>query len=265
MASPVIITSRQHPVCKLVRVLRTPGRQREHGLFVAAGKNSVMAALQAGWPLERLIATPDDATHHWEAIARQAQVPLTLVDAAILAYLSDVPHMPEALALARLPQPAQTPLPVTGLTLVLDGVSDPGNVGTLIRTADAAGVGALLTSENSCDPFGLKAVRASAGSIFHLPPLLWADRAPAALVARLQAENVAIVIAAAHDGQPCFDYRWPARCALVLGHETRGVAAPWEAAATARVTIPIFGRAESLNVAAAEAVLLYAWRMQTGR
>ncbi len=76
----------------------------------------------------------------------------------------------------------------------------------------------------------------------------------------LSRAEVPLIVAAAHDGEDCFALRWPRRCALVLGHETRGVSPQLEACATARVTIPIYGRAESLNVAAAGAVLLYAWR-----
>jgi tRNA G18 (ribose-2'-O)-methylase SpoU len=69
-----------------------------------------------------------------------------------------------------------------------------------------------------------------------------------------------LVAAVAHEGEDCYRFRWPPSCALVLGHETRGISEELEEAATARVTIPMFGRAESLNVASAGAVLLYAWR-----
>jgi TrmH family RNA methyltransferase len=227
------------------------------------GSNAVTAALRASWPLERLIVTPADAANGWEETARRAGVPLTLADAELLAYLGDLPSMPEVLAIARLPEAGHTPLPPDGLTLVLDAIGDPGNIGTLIRSADAAGASSIVASENSSDPFGSKAVRASAGSVFHMPLMNWGDHSPAALVLRLQREDMPVVIAAAHDGQSCFDYAWPARCAVVLGHESRGVASEWEAAASARVTIPMFGRAESLNVASAGGVLLYAWRMRT--
>ena len=263
MTNPVIITSRQHPICKLVRALNSPRQRRSHGLFVATGANAVTAALRAHWPLERLVVTPRDAADGWEATARRAGVPLTLADAELLAYLGDLPSEPEVLALARLPEAGHTPLPPDGLTLVLDAIGDPGNIGTLIRSADAAGAASVLASENSSDPFGPKAVRASAGSVFHMPLLNWEDHSPAALAVRLKQENLPIVIAAAHHGQNCFEFAWPARCALVLGHETRGVAPEWEAAASARVTIPMHGRAESLNVAAAGAVLLYAWKMRS--
>ena len=265
LTNPSIIKSRQHPLCKLVRALGNARRQREHGLFVASGGNAVAAALQAGWPMDRLIVAAGETAHEWESLARKADVPCVLVDPAIMAYLGDVPSPPDVMALVRLPKSSDAAMPSDGLTLVLDGIGDPGNLGTLIRTADAVGASAVLTSENSCDPFGQKAVRSSAGSVFHLPPRPWPDRRPETLAARLRQEDVPIVIAAAHEGQSCFEYHWPSRCALVLGHETRGVASPWETAASARLTIPVYGRAESLNVAAAGAVLLYAWRADVQR
>jgi len=244
-----------------VRELARRRRRSEHGLFVVAGGNAVCAALLAGWPIDRVLVGPAGEASEWGDLARDAEVPIVLVAEEILAYLSDLPSAPEVLAFARLPTAHDAALPTAGLTVVLDDIGDPGNVGTLIRTADAVGAAAVLTTESSADAFGPKAVRASAGSLFHLPPLAWPDRSPSALVAAFEREAVPIVVAVAHDGESCFDYHWPSRCALVLGHETRGVAAKWQAAATARVTIPIVGRAESLNVAAAGAVLLYAWRI----
>lgn len=256
MNSP-IIKSRQHPLCKLVRALNNSRERRQRGLFVAAGGNAVTAALAARWPLDRLVVSPDDAENGWAQISENAGVPLVLADEEILEYIGDVPSAPDVLAIAKLPK-EQGELPREGLILVLDGIGDPGNVGTLIRSADASGATAVVCSQNSADAFGLKAVRASAGSVFHLPPLQFENHAPETLAAHLQRENIPIVIAVAREGQSCFHYRWPSRCALVLGHETRGVAPVWEEVASARVTIPMLGRAESLNVAAAGAVLLYA-------
>jgi TrmH family RNA methyltransferase len=256
-----VITSRQHPLCKLVRALNQPRERHSRGLFVAPGGNAVTSALAARWPLERLVVSPDDAQIGWAQIAENAGVPLTLADEAILEYIGDVPSAPDVLAIAKLPQ-GLSELPRDGLILILDGIGDPGNVGTLIRSADASGAAAVLLSQNSADAFGFKAVRASAGSLFHLPPLNLESHVPEDLAAQMQSQNIPIVIAVAREGQSCFRYRWPSRCALVLGHETRGVAPVWEETATARVTIPMLGRAESLNVAAAGAVLLYARQNQ---
>jgi TrmH family RNA methyltransferase len=80
------------------------------------------------------------------------------------------------------------------------------------------------------------------------------------LIETCKTQNVPIVVAAAHEGENCFSFRWPQSCALVLGHETRGISAELEAAAQSRVTIPMEGKVESLNVAAAGAVLLFAAR-----
>src|SRR5207244_2857471 len=99
-------------------------------------------------------------------------------------------------------------------------------------SADAAGAELVIATDNSADPFGPKAVRASAGSLFQLPPLHRADRSPAGVAEALAEAGIPIVTAVAHDGVDCFEYRWPARCALVLGHETRGVSAALEGAAS---------------------------------
>jgi TrmH family RNA methyltransferase len=262
------ITSRQHPLCKLVRSLHGAKGRRKHGLFIAEGGNAVTAALRARWPLKRLLVTPDDLEAGWGDVARDTQLDMQPVSAEIMEYLSEAQTSPGVIALAALPQAqasesSNSISTISDLLLVLDGVGDPGNVGTLIRSADASGAGRIALTPNSVDVFAPKAVRASAGSLFHLPPPLQ-DTAEG-LSRTLQQHDVPLIVAVAHGGQSCFEYSWPTRCALVLGHETRGISPVLEDAATAHVTIPIFGRAESLNVAAAGAVLLYAWRCKAAR
>lgn len=258
------ITSRQHPLCKLVRSLHDVKGRRKHKLFLVEGGNAVVTALRARWPLQRLLMAPEDLSDEWESLAQGAGIETQPVDADILQYLGEAETSPGIMALAQLPAPTLTDWDAQDLLLTIDGVSDPGNVGTLIRAADAVGAGGVLLTENSADAFNPKVVRATAGSIFHLPPLQFADRDPFVVAEMLQARGIPIVAAVAHDGQDCYRYRWPRRCALVLGHETRGVSPALAAAATARVTIPIYGRAESLNVAMAGTVLLYAWRQSVG-
>lgn len=259
------ITSRQHPLCKLARSLHDAKGRRRHKLFLVEGGNAVVTALRARWPLQRLLMAPEDLSDEWETLAQGAGIEMQPVDEDILQYLSDTETSPGIIALAQLPMPGPSLWDAQDLVLTIDGVSDPGNVGTLIRAADAAGAGGVLLTEHSADAFNPKAVRATAGSIFHLPPLQVEDRDPFAVAEMLQAQGIPIVAAVAHDGQDCYRYNWPRRCALALGHETRGVSPALEAAATARVTIPIYGRAESLNVAMAGTVLLYAWRQSVER
>jgi TrmH family RNA methyltransferase len=255
-----IITSRQHPLSKLVRALHSSKGRREHKLFVIEGNNGVLAAIQAKWPVQQLIATPEDIVAQWQTHADA--IDLQPVSTELLEYLSDASTSPGVIAIAALPAAPVVDWSTQSVALVLDGINDPGNVGTLIRAADAAGASTVALTAGSADAFGPKAVRASAGSLFHLPILQQEKLAPQDLIKLLNDHDIPIVIAAAHDGISCYEYSWPRRCALVLGHETRGVSRDFEAAATVRVTIPMFGQAESLNVATAGAVLLYAWRMQ---
>jgi TrmH family RNA methyltransferase len=131
-------------------------------------------------------------------------------------------------------------------------------VGTLIRTADAAGARGVVLARGCADAFAPKVVRASAGSVFHLPLLI--EQSTVDFDRTLSAHGISVVTAAAHGARDCFDFAWPRRCALVLGHETRGISERWQEAASHSVTIPLRGRAESLGVASAGAVLLFAAR-----
>lgn len=262
-----LITSRQHPLCKTVRALHSAAGRKKHGLFLAEGGNAVASALRARWPLRELLVAPDDEGREWSALARESGVETRFVAHEILEYLGEAQTSAGVIALAHLPahwkqSDAQACDFGDGLTLILDGIGDPGNVGTLLRSADASGAAGALLMPDSSDPFNPKAVRASAGSVFHLPLRMSTH---AAAQDQLKRADVPIVVAVAHDGEDCFSCRWPLRCALVLGHETRGVSPALESAAAMRVTIPMGGRAESLNVAAAGAVLLFAWRQATRR
>lgn len=253
-----VITSRQHPLCKLVRSLHAVKGRKKENMFVVEGGNGVAAALQTRWPLQRLLLPNNEIGEEWKTLAQAANVETQRVDDEILEYLSEAQTSPDVIAIAKMPSPRD--LQLSGLTLVLDELGDPGNVGTLIRTADAVGASEIVLTNGSADAWSPKVVRSSAGSVFHLPPQ---SSTGTELVGQLQRENVPLVVAVAHDGEDCFRFRWPSKCALVLGHETRGISPELEAAATARVTIPMFGEAESLNVASAGAILLYAWRQRS--
>jgi TrmH family RNA methyltransferase len=236
--------------------------RRGEKLFVVEGGNAVSAAIGARWQLQRLLATAEDLADGWNEIARAADVETVAVDEEILAYLADAQTSSGVIALAHLPDAPRLEEAVApdddALVLVLDGVADPGNVGTLVRSADAAGARAVVLARGCADVYAAKVVRASAGSVFHLPLLIEASTGD--FVRTLRAQNFEIVAAQAHEGKDCFSFGWPRRCALVLGHETRGLSEHWLEAADAGVTIPLQGRAESLGVASAGAVLLFAAR-----
>jgi len=251
-----IIASRQNPLCKIVRSLHSSKGRREHNLFLAEGSNAVEAAIENQWTIRKLLC---DAKGVLPLQTQHPHLEIQAVEPEILEYLSEAQTNPGILALCDLPLP-QTVLDFENLLLVLDGVSDPGNVGTLIRSADAAGAKGVLCAQNSADPFSPKAVRASAGSVFHAPPIVLEKNSPSEIITALHEGSTPFAIASGDGEISCFDFQWPEKCALVLGHETRGVSKEFQDAAIAKIKIPIYGKAESLNVASAGTVLLYAWQ-----
>ncbi|MBQ1069169.1 RNA methyltransferase, partial [Micromonospora sp. D75] len=145
------------------------------------------------------------------------------------------------------------------LVAVLAGIRDPGNAGTVLRTADAAGAGAVIFAGEAVDPYNGKCVRASAGSLFHVDVVRAAD--PLAAVEALRAAGLKIFATTGYGDSDLDDLadagRLAAPTAWLFGSEAHGLPEELTAAADARVRVPLHGRAESLNLAAAAAVCLY--------
>ncbi len=159
----------------------------------------------------------------------------------------------------RLIEPPLTTLKLAGheLVVVLDRLQDPGNLGTLIRTADAVGSAAIILIEPCVDPYDPKTVRGSMGSLFNLPVISTKDVAD--LFAWLKGRGLRPVGADPHLGETWGAGLWQGGVALVLGNEARGLSDDITAQITAWAKLPIVGKAESLNVAVAGGVLMYAW------
>jgi RNA methyltransferase, TrmH family len=205
----------------------------------------VAAALDAGLrPVEALV----DA----ERPALQERLPQAEpVAPELMATLSTLPHPPRVVAVFRradLPQAVELPV-----GLALWRVSDPGNVGTLLRAADALGPAFVLLSSGCADPTGPKALRASAGAAFRAPLGAFED-----------GDGLTRVALAPRDGVPLPALDLPERVIFVLGAEREGLPDEVLGAAEAVATIPQAGRAESLNVATAGAIALYEWRRRRG-
>lgn len=249
------------------KLLRRAGRDRA-GRFLVEGAQAVREALAAA-------AVRDLTVHELFVTASAADRHPGLVDAARAAGVRLVPvtdRAAETLSGTVSPQGLvavcdllDVPVPVAlagppTLVTVLAGVADPGNAGTVIRVADAAGAGAVLLAGDTVDPHNGKAVRASTGSVFHLP--LARDRDAAAVLAACRAAGLTLLAA---DGRGELDLHHPdapailaAPTAWVFGGEAHGLPPELAAAADHRVRVPIHGRAESLNLATAAAVCLYA-------
>jgi TrmH family RNA methyltransferase len=236
-------------------------RDREAGRrFLAEGPQAVREALAVPGLVRELFGTPD-ALHRHAELAEAAPEVWPVTDEA-LAGLAETVHPQGLVAVCDfldVPLARVTAAPPR-LVAVLAEIRDPGNAGTVLRTADAAGAGAVIFAGDAVDPYNGKCVRASAGSLFHLDVVRGVE--PAHAISDLRAAGLQILAATAHGEVDLEEYAdagaLRGRTAWVFGSEAHGLPAPLAAAADARVRVPIHGRAESLNLAAAAAVCLYA-------
>lgn len=223
------------------------------------GPQAVREALAAGLATELFVeAGREVADGVLDGVPGEVRV--SPVTAQALSALAETVTPQGVVAVARQrPAPLESAL-AGDLVVVLAGISDPGNAGTVLRTADAAGAAAVLFPDGTVDPYNGKCVRASAGSLFHVDVVRGGSAQEA--VAALQRSGCTVLAADARgerdlDGM-VDDGGLTGRTAWLFGSEAHGLPAALAAAADARVRVPIYGRAESLNLAAAAAVCLYA-------
>jgi TrmH family RNA methyltransferase len=264
---------------RAVRRLAGRSARLREGRFVAEGPQAVteavgatVEAVAAGLPpvVQELYATADAAARFPEVLeaARLAGVPPRTATDQVLAAMSDTVTPQGLLAVcARVDVPLATVVAARpALVAVLAHVRDPGNAGTVVRAADAAGAAGVVLSDASVDVYNPKCVRASAGSIFHLPvatgvplvPGLYALRAAGLRVYAADVsgqEDLDDLLDAAEDGEPG---GLAGPVAWVFGNEAWGLPDDALAAADGVVRVPVHGRAESLNLATAATVCLYA-------
>jgi len=209
---------------KLVRKLRDRRWRDKLELFAVEGEDLVDSGLAAGLEPEELLVAGEN------------------ISTELLASVSTLPHPARRIAVFRR---ADLPSGARGVGVALWRVGDPGNLGTILRTADALGPAFVALSDGCADPTGPKAVRASMGAIFRVP-LVPFEEAPG--------RRVALV---AHGGEPLYEVDLSGNVTFVLGAEREGLPAEVAASCDAQATITVESGAESLNVAAAAALALY--------
>jgi len=253
---------------KAARRLARRVSRAETRLFLAEGPQAVREALELTGCVAEVFAVPgaEDAHPDIHGSAAAQDVAWHLVDEAALASLAETVHPQGLVAVCRfLDRPLSDVLPDSpragaALVAVCADVRDPGNAGTVIRCADAAGATAVVLTGSSVDPYNGKAVRASAGSLFHVG--LAVDHDTAAVLTELQNRGFQVLAAdgaGETDLDDALDEGLLSRpTAWLFGNEAWGLPAELAALADRRVSIPIHGSAESLNLATAAAVCLYA-------
>jgi RNA methyltransferase, TrmH family len=239
----LVITSTQNPTMKLIRSLGEKKHRQEAGLFVAEGWDMLNRARAEGWEPVHYVTT--------EPLAAWGATQAIIVTEKIMAGLSSQnnPHP----VLATFAQHFGETVEPTGTWIMLEDMRDPGNLGTIIRTADAAGAAGVILVDQSCDPFGKDCIRATTGSIFAVP-LVRLDLNAAIALCQSWPGDVVGTSGTADD-----DYRraYQSPTLLVMGSEGLGLSQDLGNACKSLVRIPMQGRAESLNVATASALMLY--------
>lgn len=255
-----VITGFSNPTVKFVRSLRDKKHRKREQRFLAEGLRLLTDAREGGRVPEILLM----------AQGREPHPLLDVLEQTVAAAGGEVLELPEDL-LAKVTG-KDNPQAVAGvfaewdtglatidrhaapIWLVAQAMRDPGNLGTMLRTADAVGAGGLILLDDCADPFSVEAVRASMGAIFtqRLAQARWDD-----FIGWLRAGEGQLVAASLREAVPYRGAPYAAPCFVMVGNESRGLPEDYEMACDLRVTMPMKGRADSLNAAVAGAVLAY--------
>jgi RNA methyltransferase, TrmH family len=262
-------TSVRSPRLKAARRLTKRALRQRARAFLAEGQQAVTEAFHSGAPVSELFVTAEARARHQDLVTAMAKAGIGVhaVSGEVMAELAQTVTPQGLLAVCGfvdvpLDRVLAGPSVRAGhlaLVAVLASVRDPGNAGTVLRAADAAGAQAVVFSDASVDPYNGKAVRASAGSLFHLPLVAGVRLEPA--VSGLRAAGLRVLAADARGGRTLDDLspaELAAPTAWIFGNEAWGMPESVLDLADESVAVPIYGRAESLNLATAAAVCLYA-------
>jgi TrmH family RNA methyltransferase len=257
-----LITSFSNPLVKQIRALRQHKGRSESGLFLVEGIHHVGEAIEAGWKIETLVYAPEKLTSPYGLQLVDAQnqpnFHCAAMKADIFREIADKENPQGILAVVQERRPRLEDIPMDNFRLgaALVTPQDPGNVGTILRTLDSVGADGLFLLDGGVDPYHPSAVRASMGTIFWKPPvqasfdgfIMWARRNALQLIGT-SAHASSDYRAYQRGGQPVV---------LVLGSEQKGLSQEQLMACDLSLTIPMKGRASSLNLGVAAGILLYA-------
>jgi len=249
--SDLLISSEHNPLIKLIRKLQAHRRARsEHRLFVAEGTRWLLEIRDSELMPHRILYTEEwiQAEGNADLLAGLGKaVPVT---SQIMKSCSALETAPGLLVL--LPFPDLKPVESPRQLLILDAIANPGNLGTLLRTALAAGVDQVILTPGTVDPFNPKVVSAAKGALLRQPiaSMNWEE-------IEVAVRDIDILVSEAGSGTPYYEVDWCRPNGLIVGSEAHGASSEALSRFSAQVTIPMPGKIESLNAAAASAVILF--------
>ncbi|MFC5451523.1 TrmH family RNA methyltransferase [Paenibacillus aestuarii] len=250
-----IMSVQNNRVKEWAQLLERRGRDKQ-GKYLIEGYHLVEEALRAGAPVETIVFSVDKGRPEELAAWAADRVEWVGVSQAVLDKCSDTQTPQGIFAVVTKPglDPDELLASALELAVVLDGVQDPGNLGTIIRSADAVGASAVVLGRGTVDLYNPKTIRSTMGSMYHLP-IVEADLLE--LLPRARERGVRLVTTSLQAQRSCYDTDLRQPTWLILGNEAKGVSPEVAAQSDVQVIIPMQGKAESLNVAMAATVLLF--------
>lgn len=250
-----ILTSVTNPKVKQWSSLKDKKGRARSGCFLVEGPHLVMEALASSFKVNQVVF--DASKGIPQELRDHAQSDWVAVSETVMRKCTDTVEPQGIFAIVEKQSVSlETLLTLENpLIVVVDGVRDPGNLGTIIRSADAAGADGIILGQGTTDLFNPKTVRSTMGSMFHLPIVTMINLPQALSAAKMR--HIRCVSASLDAKEHCFAYNFKGAVWIIVGNEAHGVSDSVEAEVTDRVYIPMKGGAESLNVAMATTVLLY--------
>jgi TrmH family RNA methyltransferase len=242
----MILTSKNNPLIKETASLKEKKGRKALGLFLIEGGKMVSECAKSGFEIERVFVS-----ENYEGVSPCGEEKTVVVSEDVLRFLSDEKSPQGILCRAKIP--TKTLRAPTGKSLFLDGVADPGNVGAIIRTANAAGYEDVYLTRACADPYSPKSVRASMSGIF-FTNLHFGEREE---ILSMLKESQTPILAADMNGENVFHFQAPKRFALVIGNEANGVSDAVFSQAQYTVKIPMKATQESLNAAVSAGIIMY--------
>lgn len=251
------VTGLQNPLVKAAAELKQKKYRQQKGLFLAEGLRTVEEAVNYS-AVETIFytAVEDDRTRSVLEKAAEQQIKLVCVTENVMKKIADTETPQGIIAVCRMQNNSLENLLTGGkMLLVLDRIGDPGNLGTMLRTADAAGIGGLVLLKGCVDIYAPKTVRSSMGSLFHLPVIAGLDEGD--FIKNAKNAGYELLVTCLDGADNLYKADLNGRLAFVMGNEANGVSDTLLQAADKRVYIPMAGRAESLNVAMAAGIVMF--------
>ncbi|MBP3822499.1 MAG: RNA methyltransferase [Bacteroidaceae bacterium] len=253
MESSSALTSTKNPRIKnLLALQQKSAERRRAGLFVVEGRRELEHCLEAGYEVVELYVCP-------ELLPTDVRFPdadILVVSPAVyerIAYRGTTEGVVAVVRTRHLTL-SDLQLSVNPLIVVLESVEKPGNLGAILRSADAAGADAVVVCDPLTDLYNPNLIRASIGAIFTVPTVACSS---AECIGYLKERDIQILTAQLQDSHPYYDTDMRQPTAIVMGTESTGLTDQWRQAATAHIRIPMLGHLDSLNVSVSSAILLY--------